>query len=370
MLAMSRALVAEGHEAVLVTGRHPDCPDEEHRDGVRILREYEQAEAGSSRVMRRVLEIAQACDADIIEGADYLGECAGLLDCNDRPPILIKAHASLPLKALRNAQILYPWQHLTVGIACWRARRQMRAERTCLEHADAVVAPTQQMLDLMCDERIRLPALRGVVPNPVDAAAVAGPDDEAAVPTLLLAGRISCLKGIEFLRPMLERVVARFPLVRLEIAGSDTYARWVGSAIAWLQRDLGALRSQVEFLGPLTPRQMDAAYRRAWVVILPSRFDNFPNVVLEAMARGRPVVASPVGGVAAMLDGTSNRVVDPRQSEFADAVMNFLANRDLRQKAGLEGYRKATTRYAPTTVAKAYVEFVQSKLLRNVQRGS
>ncbi len=362
MLAMSRALVTAGHDAILVTGRHPDCPDEEERDGVRILREYDQGECGSPRVMQRVLDLARSFDADIIEGADHLGECAGLLAVRDRPPVVIKAHGALPLKALRRAQVLHPWQHITVGVACLRAWKRIRAERMCLEQADLLLAPTQEMLDLLRASGLSLPTQVGTVPNPMAPALPAGGEEESETPTLLMAGRISYLKGVQHLRPLLERVSAEFPSVRLQLAGSDTYARWIGSVRSWLERDLGGLRDRVDFLGVLNPEEMDAAYRRAWVVILPSEFDNFPNVILEAMARQCAVVGSPVGGVAEMLSGTGNLVAAPGQPQFAAAVNALLGDPGARREAGQAGQRKVTSRYAPQTVAREYVASVEACL--------
>ena len=55
-------------------------------------------------------------------------------------------------------------------------------------------------------------------------------------------------------------------------------------------------------------------------MILPSRWDNFPTVLLEAMARSRPVVSSPNGGMPEMLEGTLCQAVDPSTPAFADEV--------------------------------------------------
>lgn len=85
--------------------------------------------------------------------------------------------------------------------------------------------------------------------------------------------------------------------------------------------ELGALRSlsvelgvadAVDFCGALDREQMAALYRKATVVLNPSRVDNMPNSVLEAMASGVPVVSTNVGGVPFVLrDGVTGMLVAP-----------------------------------------------------------
>ncbi|MEI6219195.1 MAG: glycosyltransferase family 4 protein [bacterium] len=362
MLAMSQALAAAGNEVAFITGSHIGHPAEEDMGGVRIIREYDRSEVGSEDVARRVLGFARDFGADLIEGADHLGECAALLRADRHTPVLIKAHGPQCLRVLQRAQVFYQWQRFTLGVACLRAHRQLAAERYCLENADWLCVPSQKMLDWLRDEHFRIPARSGVVPYPVTDVPQACREDEAPEPTLLMAGRLAFMKGIEFLPSLIARLVSRFPALRIEIAGGDTYARGIGSIRKWMEEHLAGVANHVKFLGSLESAAMDAAYRRAWVVILPSRWDNFPNVILEAMIRARPVVASPVGGVPEMLAGTGSRVADPRTDEFASAVTCFLSDARLRLDAGELGRRKAVTEYAPRVVAEKYVQFVQNCL--------
>jgi glycosyltransferase involved in cell wall biosynthesis len=67
----------------------------------------------------------------------------------------------------------------------------------------------------------------------------------------------------------------------------------------------------VRFRGPLTGADLDAAYAAADVVVVASRMETYGMVVTEALARGLPVIASDVGGIAQTLRDTSGGVLVP-----------------------------------------------------------
>lgn len=358
---MARALNKAGHHVVVVTGRAPGRPEQETAEEGLVYRAYDRAEVGAAKNRGRVLALAREHRIDWIEGADHLGECAGLLREKNRPPVVIKVHSSNALRVLRDSQVLYPWQRWTIALACLRSRRTIADERATLRHADILLAPSERVLEELRKQEGRTVSKVRVVPNPVEI-----PDGwqnrEAGVPTILLVGRIDVGKGIQYLPRLLEHVARKQPEVVLEIAGGDTYARGLGSMQKWLERLLGENARRIRFLGRLNPGQLDEAYRRAWVVVVPSRWDNFPTAVLEAMARAKPIVASPHGGMCEMLGRTESVIADPATPEFAEAVWSFLDREPLRRSAGQSGRRKAQEAYAPGVVAAQYVDAVTSFL--------
>ena len=72
--------------------------------------------------------------------------------------------------------------------------------------------------------------------------------------------------------------------------------------------------------------------------------DNLPTVVMEAMAAGLPVVSTPIGGVAEMVDnGVTGFLVPPNQSmELADKLASVIENRELARSLGQAGRRRAS----------------------------
>jgi glycosyltransferase involved in cell wall biosynthesis len=92
-------------------------------------------------------------------------------------------------------------------------------------------------------------------------------------------------------------------------------------------------RGHVADLAPL--------YAAADVVILPSRSEGVPLVVLEALASARCVVASNAGSIPEVLDASCGILIDkPSAAEFAQAINSLLDQRELREKMGAAGRRK------------------------------
>ncbi|MFF3907952.1 glycosyltransferase [Streptomyces sp. NPDC001848] len=112
---------------------------------------------------------------------------------------------------------------------------------------------------------------------------------------------------------------------------------------------------RVIFMGGVAPRDVPPLVRAADVVVCPADYEPFGIVPLEAMACGRPVVASAVGGqLDTVADPTTGRLVPPRDPEaLARAVGELLADPELREACGAAGRRRVLRRYGWGRVAAA-----------------
>ncbi len=130
-------------------------------------------------------------------------------------------------------------------------------------------------------------------------------------------------KGLSQLLELMPEVMAEFPAATLEVVGQ-------GDQLATYQRQAGALgvSANVEFSGALTGEKLLLAYQRAAVVALPSSFDNFPTVLVEALSVARPVVAYDVGAVRKILGETERGylISANRPGEFLKAIVTVLAD--------------------------------------------
>ena len=154
---------------------------------------------------------------------------------------------------------------------------------------------------------------------------------------VLAVGRLVEKKGLEILIEAAARLTIPF---RLRIVGDGPRRPELARAIA-----AAHLGERVTLAGPGTHGELPAEYARAHVVAVPSVTDRrgdrdgLPNVVLEALASGRAVVASDVGAVAsAVLPGRTGILVPPGDAGALAGALEMLARRpELRERLGRQG---------------------------------
>jgi glycosyltransferase involved in cell wall biosynthesis len=199
------------------------------------------------------------------------------------------------------------------------ARRAPALARRVLGGARLVIAASNELA-----ESARELGARDVriIPSGVDLPAEIG--DEAHPPELLYAGRLSAEKGV------LELVEAAegLPLV---IAGDGPLRERVPGARGFVPHD-----------------ELQRLYDRAAVVVCPSRREGFGVACLEAMAHGRPVVATRVGGLRDLVvDGKTGLLVPPRDVQALRAALErLLADPELRRRLGAAGRTRAAERFS------------------------
>ncbi len=177
----------------------------------------------------------------------------------------------------------------------------------------------------------------------------------AEIVNIGFVGRLVDQKGCDVLISAYARLAGGGLPVRLTIVGD-------GPDRAQLERrvqDLG-LGESVDFLG----YQPDGARFMADmdIVAVPSRFEPFGIVAVEAMAQGRPVVASAVGGLTeTMVDGTTGRLVPAGDSvRLADALGDLVRSSALREQMGEAGRERAIALFSPDRVVAAYTKLYRS----------
>jgi glycosyltransferase involved in cell wall biosynthesis len=140
----------------------------------------------------------------------------------------------------------------------------------------------------------------------------------------------------------------------LLLVGSD------GGATEQLERRAAELgvREAVRFAGARAREELPPIYRSAAVCAVPSRFEAFPYVALEAMACGRPIVASRVGGLAEVIDDGSDGVLVAPESPAALAatITRLLLDAPERRRLGRAARERVATAYTAGTVAARMVE--------------
>jgi len=184
-------------------------------------------------------------------------------------------------------------------------------------------------------------------------------------PALLYVGRLSPIKGLETLLEALPRVArpGGEPVPTLFVVGGDADEPQNGH-VARLRERVAALGlgGAVRFLGAQPQEGLRLYYAAAEVTVMPSYYESFGMVALEAMACGRPVIASQVGGLTTTVqDGVTGYLVpegDPLV--LAGRISAILRDADLRSRLGRAAARRAAQYRWPCVaeaVCRLYAEF-------------
>jgi glycosyltransferase involved in cell wall biosynthesis len=193
------------------------------------------------------------------------------------------------------------------------------------------------------------------IPYGVDTDFFPGPSEEASrlrkrlglradQPMVLAVGRLVHKKGFEILVEAIPHLVASHPDLRVVIAGGGDLEKSLTEQAART-----GVRDNLMLVGRVLREELPAYYGAATVTAVPSMHDDagnvdgLPNVMLEALASGSPIVASAVAGIPqAVSEGKEALLVPERDAKaLADAILQLLRSRDEREALGRRGREKA-----------------------------
>jgi phosphatidylinositol alpha-mannosyltransferase len=179
---------------------------------------------------------------------------------------------------------------------------------------------------------------------------------------VLFVGRLDKRKGLKYLIKVYAQVKKAVPEARLLVVGAydkEDKAEFVLYARKHRLRD-------VRFIGHVPEEDLPRYYRTCHVFCAPSTgFESFGIILLEAMAAGKPIVASDIAGYRGVLeDGKEGLLIPPEdERRLADALICLLKEPALRERMGHQGQDKATD-YSWQKVAQQILEYYQELLER------
>ena len=174
-------------------------------------------------------------------------------------------------------------------------------------------------------------------------------------PTALFVGVLERYKNVHSVVAAIRLAAARLPQAGFRLVGDGRH-RDVVEALAL------ELPGQVTWQRRLETADVVKAFDDAWLLLLASRSEGTPRVVLEALCRGRAVVGATAGGIPDVVwEGETGLLVDPdRPAAIADALARILADRALAERLGAGGRaRAAAWTYTPEEYADRVVQLVE-----------
>lgn len=377
----ARMMAARGHE-VEVFAASPVREETLVENGVRVhwIRETDREKFGE-----RIGPVFAARHAespfDVLEGPDYSADARAAIDLVPNVALVLKMHTPMLVvfrinrpRDLRGAlvNVLRQGKRMVASLVCaqrprftlehpamqW-AMNWNRVEKAHAGKATLIAVPNRDLGEFAVKEwgiprnRIRH-APYPYTPEPAFLKAAQGGDDR----TVGFIGRLERRKGIEDLAKAIPKVLKVMPEARFRLIGEIGKHQESGRHYdAWIREKVGPRdAAQLDFVGRIDLARMGVALAELDVVALPSRWENFPNVCLEAMAAGRAIVGSKAGGMREMLDeGRCGMLVSPQNPhDLALAILKLLQDPDERKRLGALARQRVLEAYNARLIGELY----------------
>jgi glycosyltransferase involved in cell wall biosynthesis len=359
--SIARALAAAGHQALVLTSRFGDQPAREEVSGfvirrVRVVRR--RADRCTPPEMLTFLFSACVAALGDIRGWKPDATIAFFGIPSGPVGLLLSMVAGVPyVVSLRGGDVpgFQPYDlaffHRLLGPAIrllWKKSRGVVANSTGLQALAQRFTPEVPI---------------AVIPNGVDIATfhpreAASAKDSPAPLRMLFVGRVVFQKGLDVLLAALGQLPkdAEF---HLEIIGDGDRRPALEAEAARL-----GLAERIIFAGWCDRAKIAERYLAADLFVFPSRDEGMPNVVLEAMASGLPIVATRIAGSEELVrEGENGCLVPPGDpAALATALGRLLADPSLRLAMGRASRERVEREYTWPRVAESYVQFLRDRL--------
>ena len=336
---LSEALVSHGVEVHVLTRGGGESASEEVRGGVHIHRVLEPTrprdlgefvtwiERMNSDMLAAGVELGDRFDFDVVHGHDWLvASACDHLARRFSSPLVTTIHAT-EYGRHQGWVDKHPQSYIH-GVERWITNR-----------SDRVIACSYYMKEQISDIFDVPERQVSVIPNGIDPGDLPAPDpaeltrlrSEFAAPgekLVLLIGRLVYEKGFQFALEAMPALIERVPGTRFLVAGSGTHEQELRDQAA----ELG-LMEHGTFLGWIGDDVLHSLYRIADVCVVPSLYEPFGLVALEAMASDCPCIVADTGGLREVVPddrvGLRFRSRDPQAlAEVAGRVLSDEVLRD------------------------------------------
>lgn len=362
VLELGRRFVAKGHEVTVFTFNTARAPNREVLDGMKVYRskvlqltQFTGLQSSISlHLFSLALRIARKAPPDIIH-AHSLFFWSSVVATTERHflkrPLVTTLHAGSVANLGGLAQRLAGVYEATIGRAILKSSDGVIAlSEEISEHAQSLGVPSQKVW---------------IIPNGVDTARfrpTAGRMMDSDVPTVIFVGRLIFNKGPQFVVEAAPYVLQHFPKTRFLMVGDGPLRQSLEARV----RELG-LEQAFEFLG--LRRDIPDILQKADILVRPSLLEGMPLTILEGMACGLPIVATPISGTAELVKHEeTGLLVRPSDSiDLADALIRLIRDPELARQMGNRGRALVEAGYSWDAVADRTLNLYNKLLERYIQ---
>ncbi len=236
--------------------------------------------------------------------------------------------------------------------------------------ADRLISPTRFVVEQLVTGFELLPDHVVHIPNGIDpelwrAASEPQLPSGPRPPLVVSWGRVQFEKGFQVLARAMHELRSRVPDVHAVIAGRGSYLPELQSQI-----DVEGVSDIIELPGFLNDGELRELVHRAGCVVIPSLYEPFGIVALEALAAGAPLIVARTGGLAELVAGTNAGVTfEPgNPDDLAQAIANVLTNHELASILVANARDLVARKYAWNAIARETAEVYDDVLATPTRR--
>jgi glycosyltransferase involved in cell wall biosynthesis len=351
---IARELAALGQDVCVLTTAYNNLPKDETVDGIRVVR---------VRALRHRADRSGAFEQGVFIMVAFIGLVR--LFARWKPDVILAFFGVPAGVVVMIAKMLYKIPYVVSlrggDVPGFRPydfgmyhKLVAPLLRRVWKNAASIVANSIGLRMLAVKFEHRFPIF--IIPNGVDVARFTSPADRRwDPPHLLFVGRLVHQKGLDLLFPALGKLTD-LPW-ELTVIGDGPQRGLLEGLAARL-----SIADRVRFAGWQRGADLDCHYRESNLFILPSRHEGMPNVVLEAMASGLPVLATRIAGSEELvLPGMTGELVAPEnKTALEEALRPLLMDASLRRRLGDAGRQRVVTEFTWASVARQYLNLLQS----------
>jgi len=250
--------------------------------------------------------------------------------------------------------IRYPQRHLSARFGAY-----------AIKNSDYTTAPSRWLMEKITGSMQIRSERMGVIHNGVNSKEFKSTEGPERPYDIIYVGGLQKTKGVNYL-------IEAISIINMEKGKVNAAVVGDGPEIKHLKRlaKRTGLSENIEFTGYQKPPEIIKFFSKSKIMAFPSQRENFPMVVLEAMAAGLPVVSTLVGGIPEqVVDKETGYLVPPRNpGDLAEACARLLGDDRLRRRLGSAGRKRVLTNFTWDKIADQYIE-VYKKLADGILYG-
>lgn len=363
---MAHLLAKMGHQVYVLTQQHDnfgDCSDD-RVNVIRVsplrlpllnsirekLKNFAERLEYSYSVAKRLNELVRKERIDIVESCEARAEGFWYYLFRKRPPLVVKLHTP--------EGIIFKWNRSPKNLDY---KLINKLEEFWILRARKTIGISEAIVEIV--SRYYKYNFNGasIIPNPIDTELFKPGSKKNKYRDnfqILYVGRLEFRKGVHVLVKAMPRILKEIPKTKFIFAGSDCgMKRFLLKKISQFNCE-----DNVVFLDQLSREKLIEYYQQSDICVIPSLWENFPYVGLEAMACATPILASNAGGLSGLIKNKGNGILFPPGSsrDLADAAISLLKDKGLRVELGRCARKDCEERYSYEVVYSRVMDIYRS----------